>query len=436
MGHMVGKDSLYRDLGAKVDSLHVRAPNNDTFFQILKEIYSEEEAEVVIKMPYLFSDLERVAAVVGMEKSRLQKILTGLCEKGLVMDIQLGGKYRYMPSPLFVGIFEFTMMRTQGDLDMKTWGKLFHDYMSEGSPYHENFTPDSKTSIARALPHEETLGDHIQVMDYERTTALIEDATRYAVGLCSCRHKKDHNHEERCDVPLGTCTTFGHGADYLIRNNLSREVDKAEMLDIFARSRDLGLIFSADNVQKRIMFICHCCGCCCGIMDGINVHGLNATLVTSSFIARIDPDKCDGCGKCLRACHIKAIDMVPVEADGENKKKQLALVDENFCLGCGVCALKCKTGALEMAPREQKVIHPETTFERVILQCLERGTLENQLFDNPQSKTQAAMRHLVGGFLRLSPVKKALMSDTLRSTFLSAMAGGVKVLGKGYIHEL
>jgi len=30
----------------------------------------------------------------------------------------------------------------------------------------------------------------------------------------------------------------------------------------------------------------------------------------------------------------------------------------------------------------------------------------------------------VGGFLRLPPVKKALMSDTLRSRFLSAMAAG------------
>jgi len=34
------------------------------------------------------------------------------------------------------------------------------------------------------------------------------------------------------------------------------------------------------------------------------------------------------------------------------------------------------------------------------------------------------MRGIVGGFLRLPPVKRALMSDTLRSRFLSAMAAG------------
>ena len=47
--------------------------------------------------------------------------------------------------------------------------------------------------------------------------------------------------------------------------------------------------------------------------------------------------------------------------------------------------------------------------------------------------TQTAMRGLVGGFLKLSAVKKALMSDVLRSRFLTSMAAGVKVMGKGYI---
>jgi len=48
-----------------------------------------------------------------------------------------------------------------------------------------------------------------------------------------------------------------------------------------------------------------------------------------------------------------------------------------------------------------------TTFERIILQCLERGTLQNQLFDNPASLTHAFARACLGGFLRLTPVKRA-----------------------------
>ena len=435
MGHMVGKD-IYHSLARKVDGLHVRAPFNETFYDILKSLYSEEEARVVVKMPYVFSSLDRVAAATNMEKGKLDKTLKDLCAKGLVMDFELGGEFRYMPSPMVVGIFEFTMMRTGGNVDPETWGRLFHDYMTEGSIYTSNFQDGTRTSIARALPHPEALQDHIEILDYEKTRVLIDEAGDYAVGLCSCRHKKEHTGDKRCEVPLGTCTTFGQAADYLVRNDLSRRVEKEEILDIFARSRELGLIFSADNVQKRIMFICHCCGCCCGIMDGINNHGLTATLVTSSFIAEVDQDKCNGCGKCARACHIKAIDMQGATPALDEKNKKIPVVDESFCVGCGVCALKCDSGAIKLHPRKQRVIHPETTFHRVILQCLERGTLENQLFDNPQSRTQDVMRYLVGGFLRLSPVKKALMSDALRSTFLTALGAGVKVLGKGYLHEL
>ncbi|MFH2036718.1 MAG: hypothetical protein ABIJ45_09975 [Candidatus Zixiibacteriota bacterium] len=51
MGHLVGKD-LCRKLGKKIDGLSVRAPNNDALFNILKELYSPEEAELIVKIPY------------------------------------------------------------------------------------------------------------------------------------------------------------------------------------------------------------------------------------------------------------------------------------------------------------------------------------------------------------------------------------------------
>jgi ferredoxin len=111
-------------------------------------------------------------------------------------------------------------------------------------------------------------------------------------------------------------------------------------------------------------------------------------------------------------------------------------VDSAICIGCGVCALNCPKGACKLGKREQRVIHPETTFERIILQCLEKGTLQNQLFANPRSINEKFMRAFVGAFLRLPPVKKALMSEKLRSGFLNAMKDGVKKQGKGWILEM
>jgi hypothetical protein len=91
---------------------------------------------------------------------------------------------------------------------------------------------------------------------------------------------------------------------------------------------------------------------------------------------------------------------------------------------------------LRLVKRGQRVLHPSTTFERVILQCLERGTLQNQLFDDPTSVTQGILRGVIGGFLRLPPVKKALMSDLLRSSFLNALQSGAGLAGKRWVTDI
>jgi ferredoxin len=165
---------------------------------------------------------------------------------------------------------------------------------------------------------------------------------------------------------------------------------------------------------------------------GVSQHGFPNTIITSTYLSQIDEEKCTGCEKCAKACPIHAIEMVPI-VNPRTKKPKNPKVDESICLGCGVCALTCHKDAVQLVKRQQRVIHPATTFERIILASLERGTLQNQLFDNPQSITHQFLRGLVGGFLRLPPVKQALMSDQLRSTFLAALKSGVQKQGKGWL---
>jgi len=274
----------------------------------------------------------------------------------------------------------------------------------------------------------------VEVLDYEKASAIVADSGKLAIGLCSCRHEKLHVGEKSCNVPLETCSSFGSNAEILIRHGMAREVSKSEMLENIAKSKELKLALTADNVQQNVGFICHCCGCCCNLMLGISEHGYPNTIVTSNYISKIDQEKCTGCEKCAKKCPVQAITMVPIE-NPRTKKPKDAIVDESICLGCGVCALTCHKDAVRLVKREQRVIHPETTFERVILASLERGTLQNQIFDDPQSISQQYLRALVGGFLRLSPVKQALMSDQLRSRFLAALKSGVQRQGKAWLVE-
>ena len=52
---------------------------------------------------------------------------------------------------------------------------------------------------------------------------------------------------------------------------------------------------------------------------------------------RILPDKCIGCGACLRACPVNAI---------SGEKKQLHTIDPNTCIKCGKCIASCRFGAV------------------------------------------------------------------------------------------
>ena len=438
MGHMDSKN-IFRKLGRKIDNLSLRVPWNETFYELLKKLYSEKEADVLVKMPYGLSDLDRVARVTKYETTELSKILEGLCSKGLVMDMWVNDAYHYMPSPIMIGIFEFSMMRTGGGVDSKALAHLFHQYLNanNGELYARNAKKGDRVSVIRALPHWDAIdaSEYMEVLDYEKAAGIVESFEKFSVGLCSCRHEKFHVGEKTCEVPLEKCSTFGLAADYLIRNKLAKEVSRSEMLENLAQSVEMKLVLCADNVKRNVTFICHCCKDCCNALAGISKFGYPNMVVTSSFIAKIHPDTCVGCGKCAEACPIDAIKMIPIDQP-QTKKKKDAVIDASICLGCGVCALSCNKGAVTLTRREKRVLHPETTFERVILQSLERGTLQNQIFDNPQSITQKFMRGFVGGFLRLPPVKASLMSDMLRSSFLNAMTNGIRKQGKEWVAEM
>jgi ferredoxin len=430
--------NIYRRLGRKIDGLPTRAPWNETLYEILKELYTPEEAQVLVRMPYGLSTFEELTRSTQHDPVQLRSLLEGLCEKGLVFDLWIEERYRYMPAPMMVGIFEMTMMRTRGKLRCAQWAKLFHAYLHENRDFYAaNLGDGQRVSIMRVLPHGEAVAEAapVEILDYEKATAIVESSRKCALGLCSCRHEKLHLGEKPCEVPLETCSSFGRSAELLIRHGMAREVTTSEMRENVARSKELRLVLTADNVQKRVGFICHCCGCCCNVLLGVSRHGYPNMIVTSTYAPSIDEEKCAGCEKCAKACPIHAIEMVAV-ADTLPGKSRRPRPDESICLGCGVCALTCPKNAIHLVKRKQRVLHPETTFERVILASLERGTLQNQLFGDPSRITHRFLRGLVGGFLRLPPVKQALMSDLLRSRFLNVMKSGVRRQRRAWLLEM
>lgn len=435
MGHMVGRD-IYQDLGKKLDSLAMRAPYNEKLYEILKELYTPEQAELVVKIPDNLSDFSRLQKVTQLEKKELHRLLNAACSKGLIMDLFLNGQYYYLPSPLLIGVYEFTMMRMKGENDSKKIAGLFQEYLFDNRDFTQaNFHQGIKISPMRTLPYEEAFlpSQFVEVLDYEKATQIVKSSQKFAISPCACRHEEDHLQTRQCNNPLDTCSSLDMTADYLIRHGFAQAVSKEEMLEKIARSKDLGLVFNADNVKNKVNFICHCCKCCCAVFKAMKIIQDRQILVSSDYLAKIDPQKCQKCGICLKYCPTKAITM---NGDIASKSNKPITIDEKTCIGCGVCISKCPQKALRFEKRGRRLFHPQTTFERLVLQSLERGNLQNLIFDNSQSLSHQFMRGFMGAFLKLDPIKKTLMSEMFRSTFLSACKTGYKITGRQWMTEI
>ncbi|MDO5485994.1 MAG: 4Fe-4S binding protein [Sarcina sp.] len=426
MGHLTSRDA-YRNLEDRINWFTQGAAPSETLTKILRVLFTEKEAKWVAKLPIRPFTLKKAARLWGTTEAKAEKLLDHLCEKGLLVDSYDRGIRKFVLPPPMIGFFEFSLMRTRGDIDQKYLSELFYQYINVEEDFIKDLFLGMDTKLGRVFVNEPVLmtekTNHI--LDYERATHIIEEADFIGVGTCFCRHKNYHlGIPCKLNAPMETCLTFGNVARSLAEHGgYTRPIDKSEALEILEMSYGYNLVQMGENVRERPAFMCNCCGCCCEALEAVRRFAPMQPIATTNYLPKINPDECVSCGKCEKVCPILAISMKEREASVDKKKP---VIDETICLGCGVCARNCPKKAITLQRRPVEVITPVNSTHRFVLQAIEKGTLQNLVFDNQAFANHRAMAAVFGTILRLPPLKQAMASRQFKSVYLDHLLAAQK----------
>ena len=422
MGHITSKDA-YKNLEERINWFTQGAPASETFYKILQVLYEEREAKWVAMLPVRPFTITRAAKIWGTSEAHAEKVLDHLCEKALLVDSEYKGVRRFVMPPPMAGFIEFALMRTRGDIDQKYLSELYYQYMNVEEDFVKDLFWATETKLGRVYVQEPVLTNEntLHILDHERASHIIEEADYIGLGLCYCRHKAYHaGHPCEIDAPWDVCLTFGNVARSLAEHGgHARLIDKAEAMDALERSYASNLVQIGENVRENPAFICNCCGCCCEALQAARRFAPMQPVATTNYIPEIQEETCIGCGKCAKACPIFALTMEEKQM-GEKTVKRPVLNAE-ICLGCGVCASNCPNHSLTLQRRPIQVITPVNSTHRFVLQAIEKGTLQNLVFDNQAFANHRAMAAVFGTILKLTPLKQALASKQFKSIYLDKL---------------
>lgn len=413
MSHISNKDA-YKSLEERINRFPQGAPPSKTLYKILSMLFSEKEAELVAMLPIKPFKVKTASKIWKMDEVKTENILQTLASKAILLDIDFDGKKEYCLAPPMIGFFEFSLMRTRGDIDQKALSELYFQYLNVEEDFIKDLFLGTETRFGKVFVQEGVLSrkNELEIMDYDRASNVIKHARFITVSMCFCRHKTQHL-GENCNAPMETCITLGDSAYTLNKHGYGRAIDASEGIDILNMAQDYNLVQCGENVRNGSVFMCNCCGCCCEGMMAVKKFGSLNPIQTTAFIPKVIEESCVGCEKCEKACPIDAI-----KVDPTTKK---AIIDESICLGCGICVRNCFKKSIYLKHRDKQIITPSSTTHRIVLQAIEKGKLPELLFDNKALLSHRAMASVLSAILKLPPIKRVMASKQMKSVYLDKL---------------
>lgn len=179
-----------------------------------------------------------------------------------------------------------------------------------------------------------------RILTRDEMLSYIDQETRPMVlNYCDCKSLSGD-----CGLPSHTCISFSSGPNSFQARGLSMPITKEEAKDIIRQADDAGLVHTLSDHG-----ICNCCEDCCYLFRTQRVRNSIGFWPASGHIISILPDRCVGCGLCMKRCHFDVFSKSPDEKH--------VICHTEKCQGCGLCVNTCPSGALKLVKRTVKDIH-------------------------------------------------------------------------------
>jgi Na+-translocating ferredoxin:NAD+ oxidoreductase subunit B len=331
-------DLIYKKLAKVLDTLPNGFPATETGLEIkiLKKVFSPAEADLFCDLRLTFETPQEVSERTGRPIEGLAQLLEAMWNHGQLFGVDFVEVKVFKMLPWAFGIYEFQIKRMD-----KEFAKLCEEYAPFFAKQFFKHTPH----LMQVIPIEKEIENNQAALPYEQVSTIIENGQSFAVNECICKKEK-HLLDNPCDKPLEVCMgiapvpgIFEAGSPWG-----GRVISKDEAYEILKKSEEAGLVHLTGNVQNGQIYICNCCGCCCGVLSSVNKYGFSEG-VNSHFYAVIDEALCISCGVCAdERCQVNAI---------EEKEDSYQII-QNKCIGCGLCISTCPEEAITLYRKEEK----------------------------------------------------------------------------------
>ena len=350
---------VYEQLRNILDAHPSTAPQGAAINEILRLLFTPEEAVVAVQMSFKPKNIASLAIAAGVSDSDAQKRLESMADKGIIFSRTKDGQKSYGLVPTIPGLFEFPFMKGKAVANHDRLARLWEEYHQEslGVGFAGNPTP-----MMRVVAVEKSVTPQDRIHPYEEVKALIDKSGYLALTNCACRVSV-----AKCDKPKEVCLIFDNVGEFLVERGFARRISKDEGLKVLDQAEAAGLVHMSNNSADGASVICNCCPCCCTVLRGKTQLQHPHAFETSRFEAWVDPDGCTGCGICIEErCPMKAIEM----------SDNTAVVNTVTCIGCGLCVTGCPTGAISLRERPELPAVPATTQEMAVKVLQEKGRLD------------------------------------------------------------